>query len=114
MQREYEASQLAGDPDWIALWAEDGVQMPPGSHPVVGKAAIDARDRAWIWPSNEYSEFIIDNEEVEVSGDLAFARGTFTVTVTAKSGGDPMRFGQVYDYFPPAAGWNVEDLPGYL
>ncbi|MCB0105009.1 MAG: SgcJ/EcaC family oxidoreductase [Caldilineaceae bacterium] len=90
--REYEASQLAGDPvRWIALWADDGVQMPPGSPPVVGKAAIDARDRADL-AVNQYSEFVIDSEEVEVSGDLAFARGTFKVTVTAKSGGDPMHF----------------------
>ncbi|MCB0257147.1 MAG: nuclear transport factor 2 family protein, partial [Anaerolineae bacterium] len=90
--REYEASQLAGDPDrWIALWAEDGVQMPPGSPPVVGKAAIDTRDREDL-AVNEYSEFTIENEEVEVSGDLAFARGTFKVTVAAKSGGEPMHF----------------------
>ncbi len=90
--REYEASQLAGDPDrWIALWADDGVQLPPGSPAVVGKAAIDARDREDL-AVNEYSEFTINNEEVEVSGDLAFARGTFKVTVTAKSGGDPIHF----------------------
>ncbi|MEZ4657021.1 MAG: SgcJ/EcaC family oxidoreductase [Caldilineaceae bacterium] len=90
--REYEASQLAGDPDrWIALWADDGVQMPPGSPPVVGKAAIDARDRDDL-AVNEYSEFTINNEEVEVSGDLAFARGAYNVTVAAKSGGDPMHF----------------------
>ena len=90
--REYEASQLAGDPDrWIALWADDGVQLPPGSPAVVGKAAIDAKDRSDL-AANEYSEFTINNEEVEVSGDLAFARGTFKVTVTAKSGGDPMHF----------------------
>jgi uncharacterized protein (TIGR02246 family) len=94
--REYEASQLAGDPDrWIALWADDGVQMPPGSPPVVGKEAIDARDRDDL-AVNEYSEFTINNEEVEVSGDLAFARGTFKVTVTTKSGGDPMHFAGKY------------------
>jgi uncharacterized protein (TIGR02246 family) len=90
--REYEASQLAGDPDrWIALWAEDGVQLPPGSPPVVGREAIDARDRADL-AANDYSEFTIDNQEVEVNGDLAFSRGNYAVTVAAKSGGDPMHF----------------------
>lgn len=90
--REYEASQLAGDPErWIALWAEDGVQLPPGSPPVVGKEAIDAKNSNDL-AVNEYSEFAIDNQEVEVNGDLAFARGNFKVTVAAKSGGDPMGF----------------------
>ncbi len=42
--------------------------------------------------ANEYSEFVINNKEVEVNGDLAFARGNFKVTVAAKSGGDPMHF----------------------
>lgn len=90
--REYEASQLAGDPDrWIALWLEDGVQLPPGLPPVVGKEAIDAKGRADL-AANDYSEFVIDNKEVEVNGDLAFARGNFVVTVAVKSGGDPMHF----------------------
>ena len=90
--REYEASQIAGDPDrWIALWADDGVQLPPGSPPVVGKEAIDARDRSDL-EVNDYSEFVITNKEVEVNGDLAFARGDFKVTVAPKSGGDPVDF----------------------
>jgi ketosteroid isomerase-like protein len=30
----------------------------------------------------------ITNEEVQVSGDLAFARGTYAATVTPKAGGE--------------------------
>jgi uncharacterized protein (TIGR02246 family) len=88
--REYEASILAGDPDrWIALWAEDGVQLPPGNPPVVGKAAIYDRISADL-AAFEYSEFVINNEDVEVNGDLAFARGNYVVTLAAKAGGDPI------------------------
>ena len=87
---EYEASILAGDPDrWIDLWVEDGVQLPPGNPPVVGKEAIYDRisdDLATF----EYSEFVINNEDVEVNGDLAFARGNYVVTLAAKAGGDPI------------------------
>ena len=88
--REYEASILAGDPDrWIALWADDGVQLPPGNPPVVGKAAIYDRISADL-AAFEYSEFVINNEDVEVNGDLAFARGAYVVTLAAKDGGDPI------------------------
>ena len=108
--REYEASQIAGDPDrWIALWAEDGVQLPPGSPPVVGKAAIDARDRSDL-EVNDYSQFVITNREVEVNGDLAFARGDFMVTVAPKSGGDPMDFeGKYMTIFrqQPDGSWKI-------
>ncbi|MCB0056504.1 MAG: nuclear transport factor 2 family protein, partial [Caldilineaceae bacterium] len=108
--REYEASQIAGDADrWIALWAEDGVQLPPGSPPVVGKAAIDARDRSDL-EVNDYSQFVITNREVEVNGDLAFARGDFMVTVAPKSGGDPMDFeGKYMTIFrqQPDGSWKI-------
>ncbi len=108
--REYEASQIAGDPDrWIALWAEDGVQLPPGSPPVVGKAAIDARDRSDL-EVNDYSQFVITNREVEVNGDLAFARGDFMVTVEPKSGGDSMDFeGKYMTIFrqQPDGSWKI-------
>ena len=108
--REYEASQIAGDPDrWIALWAEDGVQLPPGSPPVVGKEAIDARDRSDL-EVNDYSQFVITNREVEVNGDLAFARGDFMVTVAPKSGGDPMDFeGKYMTIFrrQPDGSWKI-------
>ncbi len=87
---EYEASILAGDPDrWIALWAEEGVQLPPGNPPVVGKEAIYERISADL-ETFEYSEFVINNEDVEVNGDLAFARGIYVVTLAAKEGGDPI------------------------
>jgi uncharacterized protein (TIGR02246 family) len=87
---EYEASILAGDPDrWIELWVEDGVQLPPGNPPVVGKEAIYERISSDL-DAFEYSEFVINNEDVEVNGDLAFARGNYVVTFAPKSGGDSM------------------------
>ncbi len=88
--REYEASILAGDPDrWIELWEEDGVQLPPGNLPVAGKEAIYDRISNDL-ASTAYSEFVITNEDVEVNGDLAFARGNYVLTFAPKSGGEPM------------------------
>lgn len=94
--REYEASILAGDPDrWIQLWEDDGVQLPPGNPPVEGKEAIYERISNDL-EASEYSEFVIVNEDVEVNGDMAFARGNYAVTVGAKSGGELMDFAGKY------------------
>lgn len=88
--REYEASLLAGDADrWIAQWMETGVQMPPGMPARAGKETIHTAVSGFL--SNfDYTEFAIDNVDVEVNGDLAFARGTYAATFVAKSGGDPV------------------------
>jgi uncharacterized protein (TIGR02246 family) len=108
--REYEASHLASEPDrWIELWAEDGVQMPPGVPPVVGKDAIYPRITNDL-QNNEYSEFVITNEDVEVNGGMAFARGTFAVTVAPKNGGDAMSFeGKYMTIFrqQPDGSWKI-------
>lgn len=89
--REYEVSLLAGDVDrWIAQWMENGVQMPPNMPPRVGRETIYAAVSGAL--SNvEYTKFVIDNEDVEVNGDLAFARGTYAASFVAKSGGDPVQ-----------------------
>jgi uncharacterized protein (TIGR02246 family) len=88
--REYESSLLAGDADrWIAQWAENGVQMPPDTLPRVGKAAIYEAMSGTL-NQIDFTEFAIDNEDVEVNGDLAFARGSYAASLVAKSGGDPV------------------------
>ena len=84
---EYASSLNAGDvARWISLWTDDGVQLPPGSPPVVGKETI----RAGLESEVDVVTFDmeINNEEVHVSGDLAVARGTYAATVTPKAGGE--------------------------
>ena len=87
---EYEASLLAGDADrWIAQWAENGVQMPPNMPPRVGKETIYQAVSGFLG-NFDYTDFAITNEDVEVNGDLAFARGSYAASFVAKSGGDPV------------------------
>ncbi|MCB9150029.1 MAG: SgcJ/EcaC family oxidoreductase [Caldilineaceae bacterium] len=87
---EYEASLLAGDADrWIAQWMEEGVQMPPNTLPRVGRDTIYAAVSGFL-SQYEYTDFVIENEDVEVDGDLAFARGAYAATFAAKDGGDPV------------------------
>ena len=88
---EYEASLLDGDADrWITQWMEDGVQMPPNMPPRIGREAIYPAVSGFL-SKFDYTDFVINNEDVEVNGDLAFARGTYAASFVAKSGGDPVK-----------------------
>jgi uncharacterized protein (TIGR02246 family) len=84
--KEYSASLNAGDIDrWVALWTEDGVQMPPDEPAVVGKERIRARNQA---VADRFTFDIgITNEEVRTTGDWAFSRGTYKASLTPKAGG---------------------------
>jgi uncharacterized protein (TIGR02246 family) len=85
---EYEASLSAGDVDrWVELWSEEGIQLPPGEPPVVGKEAIRARNKAALTDLFDIT-MSITNEEVQVGGEWAVARGVYTATLTPKAGGD--------------------------
>jgi uncharacterized protein (TIGR02246 family) len=87
--KEYSASLNAGDLDrWLALWTEDGVQMPPDEPAVVGKDRIRARNRAVL--DRFAFDIGITNQEVRTAGDLAVARGTYKATLTPKQGGGPI------------------------
>ena len=72
---------------WITLWDENGIKMGPGAPAIVGKAAIDKKVR----PKHQALDFenmTINLEEVQVADDWGFARGTYSVSVTPKAGGD--------------------------
>jgi uncharacterized protein (TIGR02246 family) len=81
----YASGLNSGDLDsWLSLWTDDGVQLPPGEPPVVGKDRIRTRNRAVL---DKFAfNMSITNEEVGAAGDWAFARGSYTATLTAKDG----------------------------
>jgi len=64
----------------IELWEEDGVLMPPGTEPVVGKEAIAARLRQSAeGPERpEVLENTLDFFDISIVGEWAFESGTFT------------------------------------
>jgi uncharacterized protein (TIGR02246 family) len=87
--KEYSASLNAGDIDrWVALWTDDGVQMPPDEAPVVGKEKIRARNGAVLQKFK--FDIGITNQEVQTVGDLAYSRGVYKATLTPKQGGKPI------------------------
>jgi uncharacterized protein (TIGR02246 family) len=86
MLKEFSASLSAGDADrWLALWAEDGVQLPPDEPPVEGKTAIAAKMRGLL---NRFKfDMTIQNMETHSTGDWGFVRGRYQATLTPKQGG---------------------------
>ncbi len=92
---QYGATVNAGDLDlWISLWADNGIQMPPNAPAVIGKEQIRAENESM------FAEFIlkmvVTNEEVKVDGDLAFIRGTYTLSLTPKAGGETIKIDGKY------------------
>jgi uncharacterized protein (TIGR02246 family) len=77
----------AGDLDrFISLWANDAILMNPDTPAVIGQEQI----RASYQPLFEGFSIQVDiygETEIEVSGDLAFSRGTGTLTLTPKGDG---------------------------
>jgi uncharacterized protein (TIGR02246 family) len=85
---EYSLSLSSGNiDDWIGLWAEDGIQMPPGSPPAVGREAIRAKMKSIL--DRVSFDISITNEEVAVAGEWAFSRGVYKATLTPKDGSKP-------------------------
>jgi len=64
------------------LYTENASVMPPNSGIVEGRAAI----RAWLQQLPPLSEFTLTEVEVDGRGDLAYVRGTYTLTATDASG----------------------------
>lgn len=86
---QYASSLNAGDVDkYMALWADDAMQFPPESLPIVGKEALRAGLESELEAITYDME--ITNKEVNVSGDMAVARGTYAATITFKDGSEPI------------------------
>jgi uncharacterized protein (TIGR02246 family) len=86
--RNYEAASRAGDFDsWIALWADNGIQMPSGFPPRVGKAEITVAMKP-LFTGNVADMNITSIEEVRVFGNVGLSRCSYNVAKTPIGGGD--------------------------
>jgi uncharacterized protein (TIGR02246 family) len=84
---QYATAMNTGDFDlWISLWEDDGIQMPPDAPAVFGKEQIRIVNEKKFEPFEV--NVTINNEEVQIEGDLAFSRGTGTISLTPKAGGE--------------------------
>ncbi|MDZ7757161.1 YybH family protein [Rhodohalobacter sp.] len=90
-EKELEAV-LAGNVDSLmAIRTDDFIAMLPGMPAIKGKEAVREVLTGMFGQMEEFEHNTI-SEEVIVSGDWAFHRGTYTDRVTLKSGGETMAF----------------------
>ena len=85
---EYAAAAMDGDLErWLALWIEDGIQMPPGAPGRVGKAEI-RRGMQPLFDLFDTSKMAIHTEEVRILGERAYSHGTYESEMAPKGGGE--------------------------
>ena len=85
IRQAYEAAENAGDAAAIAaLWAADGVLMPPHSAAVEGAQAIQTHYENQFGQAK--SEVSIRGDETVMSGNWGFERGRFSIKLTAGDG----------------------------
>ena len=83
------AATNAGDAAALAdLYTEDAIHMSPNQPALVGRAAIQSSYQAGFDQLTQKLTLSLD--EVGVSGDWAFSRGTYTGAGTPKAGGGPV------------------------
>lgn len=76
---------------WMALWDEEGVQLPPNQPMHVGKQEIRSANFDFFNDSSRSWIFDIDTQEVLVlDGGYAIARGLFGYTATPVDGRPPL------------------------
>jgi len=74
---------------WIDQFTEDAIFMPPNSAVLKGKEA--GREFARPWYEQLNMEFDLTVDEIEVHGDWAFARWSYSGRYTPKVGGETIQ-----------------------
>jgi uncharacterized protein (TIGR02246 family) len=74
----------------LTLVTEDIVFLPPNHPPVRGKQAVRVMFESFF-PQFASVEQTTTQEEIEISGDLAFIWGSESLVLAPKSGGAPVR-----------------------
>ena len=73
----YTEARVGGDAEtWLDLWDKDGIRMPPGAPAVDYATFAPGTPERFAKPP---ASMEIKSEEIEVAGDWAYSRGTFTV-----------------------------------
>jgi len=83
----YALAMETGDLElWLSLHTDDIVKMGPDAPAIFGQEEL----RASVKPlfDNFTCEMVIYSEETQVTGDWAFDRGTYTLSITPKAGGE--------------------------
>jgi uncharacterized protein (TIGR02246 family) len=83
MEEKWNAADLDG---WMAIYADDIVQMAPGRPATVGKEVLSSGYKKFLSEYTDTWKVLI--EHIEISGDLAIVRDSGTDSWTPKDGGE--------------------------
>jgi uncharacterized protein (TIGR02246 family) len=100
----FASAMRAADPGAAAaVFAEDGTDMPPGSGPVRGRAAIEGYYRA-LFGTCRFASFELIETESRISGDVGYMAGVSRVAIA----GGPTANGKYLVVLKRAGeGWRV-------
>ena len=91
--QQYVQAFLAKDLNaYTGLWTEDAVEMPPNSPALEGREAIIQNWMAGPAPT----EFVLDVLDIDGAGDVAYVRGTYSITMTVAGVPEPVRYNGNY------------------
>lgn len=86
---QYVVGSNTGDLElWLSTQTDDVVKMLPGEPAIFGREALRAKMEPLF--DNFTTEMTLNSEETQVSGDWGFDRGTYTLELTLKTGGEPI------------------------
>lgn len=82
VQEAYRSAVVAGNAAAVAaVFGEEGVEMPPASPPVRGRAAVERYYRELFGSGVRFQTFALTASDTRVSGDVAYVTGTSRQTV---------------------------------
>jgi ketosteroid isomerase-like protein len=86
-QLQFAAAFLRRDFDALAaLYTDDAVVMPPNEPAVHGRTAL----KAWMAAFPVVTDFTLSTGRIEGRADLAYVRGTYTMTLRPEGGQTPV------------------------
>jgi uncharacterized protein (TIGR02246 family) len=107
----FDAAMNAGDAAAAAaVFAEDGVEMPPDRPAIRGRAAIEQYYREMFAGPVKLSAFRLTHREGQVAGEVAYLSGDLKVTVTPPGAGPLEQAGKYLVVLKRSGGkWLVAD-----
>ena len=99
LREEFVSVHNTNDASTLAtLYTDDGILMPPNAQAATGKQAIES----WFQTSFDQftAELTLSSVDLQVAGDWAFERGTYTINLTPKAGGESMEDNGKYIVIP--------------
>ena len=110
LTEQYDKADESGNVDAkMRLYMPDAVLMPPDGTAIVGYQAVrNWHQQAYARTASQLSPTV---DEVQMLGDWAFVRGSWTGTMTPKAGGEPRhemgKFAILLRRLPDGGSWRI-------